>query len=115
MTKHTPDFSYLRGLKPVIFTIDECLKIAEYRSSILRPETKLSEPIIILADAVKAKDTRIAELEADLAAEREKVERFLETVKSKAYRTIIRCKPAYVVNHDDIIEVPAATEPKEEV
>ena len=70
MTKHAPDFSYLRGLKPLAFSVDECLKIAEYRSKILRPETKLSEPIIILADAVKAKDTRIAELEAELAAEK---------------------------------------------
>lgn len=78
MTKHTPDFSYLRGLNPLAFSVDECLKIAEYRSKILRPETKLSEPIIILSDAVHAKDARIAELEADLAAEKSE---HLHTVK----------------------------------
>jgi len=75
---------------------------------------------------------RISELEADLSeanaksayfavkniehinllsAEREKVERLRETVEAKAYRTIIMCKPAYVVNYDDIIEALAAIEP----
>ena len=70
MTKHTPDFRYLRGLKPVVFSVDECIKMAEYRDKILTPEGKLSEPIIILKDALNAKDARIAELEAELAAER---------------------------------------------
>ena len=62
--KHTPDFRYLRGLKPVVFSVDECIKIAEYRDKIVTPEGRLSEPIIILRNALKSKDTRIAELEA---------------------------------------------------
>ena len=73
MDKHTPDFRYLRGLKPVVFSVDDCIKIAEYRDKIVTPEGKLSEPIIILKNALKAKDARISELEAALAEVTEKL------------------------------------------
>lgn len=59
MTKHTPDFSYLRGLKPLVFSVEDCANTANSR---------------------RDKDTRIAELEAELAAEREKVERLREAL-----------------------------------
>lgn len=54
MTKHTPEFSYLRGLKPLVFSVEDCANTANSR---------------------RDKDYRIAELEAALAEERAKVER----------------------------------------
>lgn len=59
MTKHTPDFSYLRGLKPLVFSVEDCANTANSR---------------------RDKDSRITKLEAELAAEREKVELLREAL-----------------------------------
>ena len=61
-------------------------------------------------DAWAAWDRRVAE-SIKLTDTLEAVERLRENLQRKAFATIIRCKPANVVNWDDVMSALAATEP----